>query len=154
MRILVGSSISLHISAIATRKRVMLSTAPCTTPFSISIGVEYVIPMATYTYSVRFVMNEWVHSRIFPLIFQFFSFLIIPCLQHVSYAFDMSSDSSAAYSLFRIASAMNPSIPINTSIVDFPFRKPYYVSGSSPRYSSYVGQPFVYQPFHNFTLYS
>jgi hypothetical protein len=39
----------------------------------------------------------------------------------VSYAFDMSNNISAAYSLFRIASALNPSIPINMSVVDFPF---------------------------------
>jgi hypothetical protein len=79
--ILVGPSIPLHISAIATKNRVMLSTAPCTTPFLISLGVAYVLPMATY--SVRFVMNEWVKFSIFPSIFQSFNFLKIFSLQHM-----------------------------------------------------------------------
>jgi hypothetical protein len=53
--ILVGLSILLHISSIANTKRITLSTAPCTTPFSVALSVEYVLQMATY--SVRFVMN-------------------------------------------------------------------------------------------------
>jgi hypothetical protein len=67
--------VPLHISVFASRMRVTLSTAPCTTPFLISLGVEYMLTMATY--SVRFIMNEWVNFSIFPSIFQFFSFRII-----------------------------------------------------------------------------
>jgi hypothetical protein len=95
-RILVGSSITLHMVVIAT-----LSTAPCTTSLSMLMGNDSVFPTAALR--VRLLIKFLANPSILPLIFLVFNVFNIPLLQQVSYALEMSSDSIAEYSFLRIA---------------------------------------------------
>jgi hypothetical protein len=73
--------------AIATKKMITLSTAPCTTPFSMIMGDDRVFLIATLR--VRLLMKLSANPSIIPLIFHVFNVFNIPLLQQASYALEM-----------------------------------------------------------------
>jgi hypothetical protein len=68
------------------------------------IFVEKVFP--TVNRNLLPLVKLIINSSILPLIFHSFSFLSIAYLQQISYPYDMSKDSMAVYSFFRIASSL------------------------------------------------
>jgi hypothetical protein len=82
-RILVGSSVPLHMVAIATKKMVTLST----TPFTMLVGDDSVFP--TVTLKVGLLIKFLGNPSILPLIFHVFNVFNTPLLQQVSYTLEM-----------------------------------------------------------------
>jgi hypothetical protein len=140
--ILVGYSIPLHMVAIATKKRVTLSTAPCTNPFSMLMGDDRVVP--TVNLRVRLLINFLTNPSILPLSFHVFNVFNIPLLQQVSNILEIFSDSIAEYYFLRMASIMCVFNIYSTSVVDRFFLNSYCCSGGFFRL---VHEPVFYLPF-------